>query len=297
MNENTQPLVLVTNDDGIEAPGVRRLIDCLRPMAKVVCVCPSHPRSGMSMALTVRDPLRIKRIGDYGDTPMYSVEGGTPADCVKIARHEILDRLPDMIVSGINHGSNAGVNVLYSGTMGAALEGCALGVPSVGFSLTNHSMDADFSPCYPFVKPICEAVLREGLPDGVCLNVNIPDCDPAPVRMRVVRQCHSSWSDEYVKYTDPWGKPFYIISGHFVNDEPDNPDTDEWCMSHGITSIVPVSLDRTAPVPGLVPAPVSTASGDSDASVTGMESGRNVAPRPITWTPGQLRALAALQDL
>lgn len=278
MNMNDKPLVLVTNDDGIEAPGVRRLIDCLAPFAQVVCVCPSHPRSGMSMALTVRDPLRIKRLEDYCGTPMYSVEGGTPADCVKIARYEILTRLPDMVASGINHGSNAGVNVLYSGTMGAALEGCALGVPSVGFSLTNHAMDADFASCFPFVRRICEAVLKAGLPDGICLNVNIPDCTPAPTKMKIVRQCRSSWSDEYLKFSDPWNRPFYMIAGAFVNEEPENTDTDEWCMSHGVTAIVPVALDRTAAIPG----------------IDGQEA--LLAPKAAVWTDAQIRALASLQD-
>lgn len=264
------PLILVSNDDGIEAPGVRRLIDCVASMAEVVCVCPSRPHSGMSMALTVNDAIRVKRCDDYRGAAMYAV-GGTPADCVKIARYSILDRKPDMVLSGINHGSNAGVNVLYSGTMGAALEGCALGIPSVGFSLTDHAMDADFTPCYPFIGEICSRLLQCGLPDGICLNVNIPNSRPAADRMRVVRQCRSSWSDEYKQYTDPFGRPFYMISGSFVNDEPDNPDTDQWCLSHGIAAVVPVTLDRTAPLPGH-------------------------ALQPADWTARQLDAFAAFES-
>lgn len=248
MKDTARPLILVSNDDGIDAPGVRRLIDCVEPMAQVVCVCPAMPHSGMSMAITVGEPLRIKRREDYRGVPMYAVTG-TPVDCVKIARHCILDRTPQMVVSGINHGSNAGVNVLYSGTMGAAMEGCACGIPAIGFSLTDHSMKADFSRCEPFIRELCAKVLKEGLPQGVCLNVNIPHDGPAPTRMRIVRQCRTSWSDEYQEYEDPFGRKFYMLSGDFTNDEPDNTDTDEWCLSHGIVAVVPVALDRTAPLP------------------------------------------------
>lgn len=269
--ESQRPLILVSNDDGIEAPGVRRLIDALLPMAEIVCVCPLHPHSGMSMALTVRDPLRVKRVDDYRGVPMFAVDG-TPTDCVKVARHCILPRRPQMVVTGINHGSNAGINLLYSGTMGAALEGCVLGIPSVGFSLTNHSMDADFAPCEPFIREICSRLLVCGLPDGICLNVNIPDSEKAPERMKVVRQCRSSWSDEYREYTDPAGHPFYMITGRFINDEPDCEDTDEWCMSHGIVSVVPVMLDRTASLPWL-------------------------RPSKTDWTEAQLEALAALHNM
>lgn len=268
--ESNRPLILVSNDDGIEAPGVRRLIDFLLPLADIVCVCPLHPHSGMSMALTVKDPLRVKRVEDYRGVPMFAVNG-TPADCVKVAHHCILPRMPEMVVAGINHGSNAGINLVYSGTMGAAMEGCVMGVPSVGFSLTNHSMDADFTPCGPFIREICSRLLDCGLPDGVCLNVNIPDCDPAPTQMRVVRQCRSSWSDEYREYTDPAGHPFYMVTGSFINDEPEREDTDEWCMSHGIVSIVPVSLDRTTPLPWL-PA------------------------RAVEWTDAQLTVFSALHN-
>lgn len=245
-----RPLILVSNDDGIQAPGVRRLIDMLLPLADIVCVCPLYPQSGMSMAITVNRPLRITRFDDYRGVAMYAVDG-TPVDCVKLARHALLDRLPDMVVAGINHGSNAGINLIYSGTMGATMEGCVLGIPSVGFSLTNHSMKADFSPCEPFVKKIVGDLLHCGLPKGVCLNVNIPDCSPAPTAMKLVRQCNSNWSDEYKQYTDPSGKPFYMLSGCFENEEADRDDTDEWCMSNGVVAVVPVELNRSASFPGM----------------------------------------------
>ena len=245
-----RPLVLVSNDDGIEAAGVHRLVEWLSPMADIVCVCPDAPRSGQSMAITVNSPLRAVRVADHAGARRFKVNG-TPVDCVKLSMHRILDRRPDMVVSGINHGSNAAINVVYSGTMGAAMEGCAFGVPSVGFSLTDHSPDADFSPCRPWVERISRGVLEHGLPEGVCLNVNVPDVDSEPEEMRVVRACRGNWSDEYKEYTDPHGHKFYWLTGRFENGEPEASDTDEWCLAHGIVSVVPTLLDRTGPVAGL----------------------------------------------
>jgi len=246
-----RPLILVTNDDGIEAPGIYRLIDYLQPLgAEIVCIAPDGPRSAQSMALTVNQALRVTRVADYNSVSMHKING-TPVDCVKLARHSILSRKPDLVVSGINHGSNASVNVLYSGTMGAASEGAVLGIPSIGFSLTSHSMDAEFGRCRQFVEKISRAVLKHGLPEGICLNVNIPaKCDP-PTEMRVVRACRGSWSDEYRCYEAPDGKPFYWLTGSFINEEPDNTDTDEWCLSHGIVSVVPVDVEHTAPLSSL----------------------------------------------
>lgn len=245
-----RPLVLVSNDDGIEAAGVHRLVEWLSPMVDIVCVCPDAPRSGQSMAITVNSPLRAIRVADHAGAMMFKVNG-TPVDCVKLSMHRILDRRPDMVVSGINHGSNAAINVVYSGTMGAAMEGCAFGVPSIGFSLTDHSPDADFSPCRPWVERISRGVLEHGLPEGVCLNVNVPDVDSEPEEMRVVRACRGNWSDEYKEYTDPHGHKFYWLTGRFENGEPEASDTDEWCLAHGIVSVVPTLLDRTGPVAGL----------------------------------------------
>jgi 5'-nucleotidase len=174
---------------------------------------------------------------------------GTPTDCVKLAMHALVDRCPDMVISGINHGSNAAINVLYSGTMGAAMEGCAFGIPSIGFSLTSHDKKADFGGCRPFIRKIVSAVMQNGLPDEVCLNVNIPYQEQSPRRLRLVRQCKGNWRDEYKEYTDPTGKPFFMMSGYFENEEPEATDTDEWCLANNIVSVVPVLLDRTAPLP------------------------------------------------
>ena len=241
-----KPLILVSNDDGIYAKGVHELINALLEIGDVVCVCPDSPQSGMSMALTVNSPLRVKRLEDYHGVPMYMVDG-TPVDCVKIAVDNLMPRRPDIVVSGINHGSNAAINVVYSGTMGAAFEGCAYGIPSLGFSLTSHDEDADFSACLPVVDKLVKQVLEKGLPEGVCLNVNMPAGVKAYKEMRVVRGCRGRWNDRYEEYKDPAQHPFYWLAGHFVNEEPENENTDEWCLNHGIVSIVPVLLERTYP--------------------------------------------------
>ncbi|MDE6794273.1 MAG: 5'/3'-nucleotidase SurE [Muribaculaceae bacterium] len=242
----SKPLILVSNDDGIDAKGVHALVDRLIQFGDVVVVCPDSPRSGQSMALTVNSPLRIARVEDYRGAKMYKTNG-TPVDCVKLAMHNVLDRLPSLVVAGINHGSNASINVVYSGTMGAAFEGCAYGLPAIGFSLTDHSPNADFEPCFPFIDAIVKGVLERGLPKGVCLNVNIPNSAVPPTEMRLTKSCKGNWTDEYKEYIDPNGGKFYWLTGKFVSEEPDNPDTDEWCLAHGIVSVVPVMLDRTAP--------------------------------------------------
>lgn len=245
---NYRPLILVSNDDSIYASGVKALITRLVKFGDVIAVCPDAPRSGQSMAITVNDPLRISRLEDYCDARMYKTSG-TPVDCIKLSMHHILDRKPDLVVSGINHGSNASVNELYSGTMGAASEGCAFGIPSVGFSLTDHSADADFTQCFKAVDTIVASLLKYGLPEGICLNVNIPNIGHTPEEMRICTPCRGHWNDEYKEYIDPAGKKFYLLSGEFINDEPDNELTDEWCLHHGIISIVPTSVNRKIVIP------------------------------------------------
>lgn len=246
-----RPLILVTNDDGIGARGVHCLIDRLLPFGDIVCVCPDAPRSGQSMAITVNDPLKLTELPDYNGAKMYKVSG-TPVDCVKLSMHHILPRKADLVVSGINHGSNSAINVLYSGTMGAAMEGCAFGIPAIGFSLTDHSADADFTPCYAVIDKLVKAVLEHGLPQDVCLNVNVPDKKGIPTEMRLCKPCIGRWNDEYQEYVDPHGHKFYWLTGTFENLEPDNEETDEWCLDHGIISVVPINIERSAPItPGL----------------------------------------------
>lgn len=240
-----RPLILVSNDDSYEAPGVHALVERLVRLGDVVAVCPQHPQSGKSMAITVNEPLRIINLPDYKGARMLAVSG-TPVDCIKLSRHYILDRKPDLVVSGINHGSNSAVNVLYSGTMGAAMEGAVLGIPSIGFSLTDHSLSADFTPCFKAIDILCEAALEHGMPTDVALNVNVPNIGCVPEEMRICVPCHGLWNDEYKEYTDPFGRKFYWLTGDYVNLEPDNDKTDEWALSHGMISVVPVSIDRTS---------------------------------------------------
>lgn len=240
-----RPLILITNDDGFGAQGLEALIDYVRDLGEVWCVCPSAQHSGQSMAMTINEPLLVKRQPDFDGVPMYTV-AGTPVDCVKMSVLNILPRRPDLVLAGINHGSNASINVLYSGTMGAVREACQDGMQAIGFSLTDHAPDADFSHCRPYVRRLVEQVLDKGLPCGICLNVNVP-AGVEPRGMRVTRACRCRWSDEYRRYTSPYGQPFYWLDGEFINSEPECADTDQWCLDHGYVSVVPVAVECTAP--------------------------------------------------
>lgn len=238
-------LIFISNDDGYDAPGLRCLVDFLKPTgAEIIVAAPDAPRSGQSAAITAGTPLRITRHTDYDGAKIYSISG-TPVDCVKLSLHTLLPRDPDLMVCGINHGTNAGNCVLYSGTMGAVMEACTAGIPSIGFSLLHHSWQADFSHCGKWVRRVVDGVLGGGLPEGVCLNVNIPaHCEPKG--LKVLRAARGRWTEEYEEYTDPAGKPFYMLTGHFENREPDNPDTDEYWLKREWVSVVPVSIDPTA---------------------------------------------------
>lgn len=238
------PLILVTNDDGVMAPGLRSLVDCLQGLGQIVAVAPATPQSGMSSAITVGNPLHVAEHPDYGGARVLSVSG-TPVDCVKIALHTVLSRRPDFVFSGINHGSNSGTAITYSGTMGAVLEGCMAGIPSVGFSLLHHSLKADFTPGAPLVTGIAAAVVEHGLPQWVGLNVNIP-ARVVPSGVRVCRAARGHWSEEYSRYLDPQGNPFYWLTGRFVNAEPEATDTDEYWLQRGYISVVPCTPDQTA---------------------------------------------------
>lgn len=239
-----KPLILITNDDSISAKGLRYLVDCVADMADIYVVAPDQPHSGQSSAFTVNAPLHIKEHEDYNGAKMRSVTG-TPVDCVKLAMHHIVPRRPDLLLSGVNHGSNAGNSVIYSGTMGAAFEGCMLGIPSIGYSLLHHSLKADFTECTPHIIDITRRVLAEGLPEGVCLNVNFP----AKVKiegMKVVRAAKSHWTEEYQEYLDPHGKPFFWLTGRIINEEQGNPDTDLYWLDRNYGTVVPVRADQNA---------------------------------------------------
>ncbi len=239
-----RPLIMITNDDSVYAPGLRHLIACVAGMADIVAVAPARQQSGQASAITVDMPLRITRHDNIGSAEIFAVDG-TPVDCVKLGLHAIVPRRPDMLLSGINHGSNSGNSVIYSGTMGAVIEGCMCGIPSIGFSLLHHAIDADFSETTPYVVDIVEAVLAAGLPDEVCLNVNIPaKCRPKGMKMTTAAR--GRWTEEYREYTDPSGKPFYLLTGHYVNEEPDNTTTDLYWLDREYVSVTPVRPDQTA---------------------------------------------------
>jgi len=238
-----KPLILITNDDGHDARGIQVLTLLMMQLGDVVVVAPDGARSAQSNALTVTHPIRFKKLEQKEGLIIYSCTG-TPTDCVKLALNEIVDRRPDLIVAGINHGSNSAINVIYSGTMGAVLEGCENGILSIGFSVCDHSLDADFSIFESYVLQITRAALLNGLPHATCLNVNAP---VGPIKgIRGARQCDGRWTKEYAKRTDPRGGSYFWLTGNFENHEPEAEDTDEWALEHGFISIVPTKIDLTA---------------------------------------------------
>ena len=238
-----RPLILITNDDGHDAPGIEILTRLMMEIGDVVVVAPDGARSAQSNALTVTHPIRFKKTEEKEGLSRYSCTG-TPTDCVKLALNEIVERRPDLIVAGINHGSNSAINVLYSGTMGAVLEGCENGILSIGFSLCDHSLEADFSLCESFILQITRSALKNGLPHATCLNVNVPVGDIKGIL--VSRQCDGRWIKEYAKRIDPRGGSYFWLTGNFENHEPGAEDTDEWALDHGYISIVPTTIDLTA---------------------------------------------------
>ena len=239
-----KPLILITNDDGDFAKGIAVLTELMTQLGEVVVVAPDGPRSAQSNALTVTHPIRFRMLEQRDGLTRYSCSG-TPTDCVKLALNEIVvERKPDLLVSGINHGSNAAINVIYSGTMGAVLEGCENGIPSVGYSLSSYDSDADFSQFAPHIVEIAQKVLQKGLAHGVCLNVNAPV--GAIKGIKVARQCDGRWVKETAKKTDPHGRAYYWLTGEFENHEPAATDTDEWALANGYVSVVPTKIDLTA---------------------------------------------------
>jgi len=239
----SKPYILITNDDGDVAKGIQVLTRLMCQLGDVIVVAPDGPRSAQSNAITVTHPIRFKLTEESEGLKKYTCTG-TPTDCVKLALNEIVERKPDLIVSGINHGSNAAVNVIYSGTMGAVLEGCENGILSIGFSICDHSYNADFSYFEPFILKIASQALEKGLPRGICLNVNAPVGVIKGVK--VARQCDGQWTKEFAKRIDPQGRSYFWLTGNFENYEPESPDTDEWALNNGYVSIVPTKIDMTA---------------------------------------------------
>ncbi len=242
--KKTDPTILVVNDDGITAPGIKALIDTVKKLGRVVVVAPDSPQSGMGHAITIGKPLRLDPVELYDGVEMYKCSG-TPVDCVKLAVNRIFrGKKPDLCVSGINHGLNNSINVLYSGTMSAAVEGAIEGIPSVGFSLDDFTLQADFAPCAPFVESIAKKILEQGLPTGTLLNVNFPN--EAHIKgIKICRQAHGKWAEEFDERLDPHKRPYYWLTGEFqLNDQGE--DTDNWALDHGYASVVPVQFDMTA---------------------------------------------------
>lgn len=252
-NYKMKPRILITNDDGYNAPGIRALVESVLHIAsEIIVVAPLLPNSGMSNAITVKNPVRIfenfelKDLSNEHDVDVkVYVCDGTPVDSMKLAFNQIMrNNIPDLVLSGINHGANSGISILYSGTMGATIEGCLRGVPSVGFSILNHSNDADFTHSKPIVKQICQLVIDKGLPLGTCLNVNIPHGKNLK-GIRLARQTKGVWVDEYEVSKDGSQKPVYWITGSFDNHEPNAEGTDEYLLTENYVTVVPVKVDMT----------------------------------------------------
>jgi len=239
-------LILVTNDDGITAPGIRALIEVMNKLGKVVVVAPDSVQSGMGHAVTIHSTLYLDEIKiDDGPQTEYK-SNGTPVDCVKLAISEVLERKPDLIVSGINHGANSSINVIYSGTMSAAVEGGIEGIPSIGFSLLDYHWDADLTAPKHYAEIIARKVLQTGLPKGVVLNVNIPKLPLQDIKgIKVGRQAHAKWVEAFDKRTNPHGREYYWLTGGFKNFDQ-GTDTDIYALENGYVSIVPVQYDMTA---------------------------------------------------
>ena len=243
MEARKRPLILISNDDGVTAKGINELMDALGAMADIVVMAPDGPRSGAACAMTSERPVRFSRVREEEGLKIYQCTG-TPTDCVKLALHT-MEKYPDLVIGGINHGDNSSVNVHYSGTMGVVLEGCMKGIPSIGFSLCDHDPKADFKPMLPYVKSIVSAVLEHGLPQGVCLNVNAPVAESYR-GVRICRQTKGAWENEWKRCPHPRGGEYFWLTGNYVPHETGAEDSDHWALENGYIAITPVQIDMTA---------------------------------------------------
>lgn len=241
-----KPVILVSNDDGITSNGIRTLVEIMDAIGEVIVVAPDGPQSGMGHAITVGNTLRLDPTNIFDGVTAYQCSG-TPADCVKLAKNFVLkEKRPDIVVSGINHGSNTSISVLYSGTMSAAIEGAIEGLPSVGFSLCDYSANADFSHTEDYIKRIVFQVLEKGLPKGVALNVNFPPKQNEPIKgIKVCRQARAKWEEEFEQRFDPNGRRYFWMAGNFVNFDK-GEDNDVWAVNNNYVSLVPCMYDMTA---------------------------------------------------
>jgi len=244
MQKDRRPTILVTNDDGITAPGIRALVEAVRHLGEIVVVAPDSPQSGTGHAITIGHPLRLNKVHIFEGIEAWQCSG-TPVDCVKLARDKVLQRKPDICVSGINHGANHSINIIYSGTMSAAMEAAIEGIPSVGFSLLDYAFEADFTIAGQVATQIATRMLRDPLPAHTLLNVNIPAVKESGYKgIRLCRQAYAKWEEEFDHRIDPRGKDYYWMVGAFRNLD-EGTDTDVIALQEGYTSVVPVKFDFT----------------------------------------------------
>ncbi|MEJ7588245.1 MAG: 5'/3'-nucleotidase SurE [Ferruginibacter sp.] len=238
------PTILITNDDGITAPGIRNLVEAVKDLGKIIVVAPDKPQSGMGHAITIGNPLRMNKIEMFDGIESWQTSG-TPVDCVKLAVDKILHRKPDLCLSGINHGANHSINVIYSGTMSAAMEASIESIPSIGFSLLNYSYEADFGPARHYVRKIVSTLLLRKMDKHLLLNVNIPSIPMELIKgVKVCRQAYAKYQEDFKERKDPQGKKYYWLTGAFVNFDK-GKDTDVWALEHNYVSVVPVQFDLT----------------------------------------------------
>lgn len=242
--EQNRPLILVTNDDGISAPGIRNLVEAVKDLGKVVVVAPDKPQSGMGHAITIGAPLRLNKVHFFDDIEAYQCTG-TPVDCVKLAVDKVLRRKPDICISGINHGANHSINVIYSGTMSAAVEAAIESIPSIGFSLLDYSLEADFAGARKWARIVVQQLLQN-IPDKhTVLNVNIPKAPPEEIKgIRICRQAYAKYEEDFIERLDPHGRKYFWLTGEFVNFD-EGTDTDVWALANNYVSLVPVQFDLT----------------------------------------------------
>jgi 5'-nucleotidase len=239
------PLILITNDDSIKAKGIASLVEAMKPLGDIVVVAPDTVQSGKGHAITIHDPLRLNKSDQFPGVEAYTCSG-TPVDCVKLAIYEVMKQRPTLLVSGVNHGSNAGINVLYSGTMSAAVEGAIESIPSIGFSLLDYDSDADFEASITYASKLSSLVLKNGLQKGTCLNVNIPKGKASELNgMKICRQGRAFWEDSFDKRKDPFGGDYYWLTGEYT-DTDKGEDTDLWALANNYVSVVPTQFDMTA---------------------------------------------------
>jgi 5'-nucleotidase len=241
-----EPIILITNDDGITAPGIAALVEAVKDLGKIVVIAPDKAQSGMGHAITIGTPLRMIRVNQFGDSIEAYSCNGTPVDCVKLAVDKILHRKPDICISGVNHGANHSINVIYSGTMSAALEASIESIPSVGFSLLDYSLEADFSGAKKYARLIVEQILSaKSVDKHLCLNVNFPAITLEQLKgLKICRQAYAKYEEDFAERTDPTGKKYYWLTGEFVNFDR-GADTDVWALNHNYASVVPVQFDLT----------------------------------------------------